>query len=353
MSFLTKTTGQAGRILRRLSRSEDSFLVLAVLAMVGLFTVLSPRGVFMTSGNLRNIALDTSQIVILAAAAAFVIIAAGLDLSVGSVVVFSAVVAGKTMVAVSGTPGGATGNIYPNLALGITAGILAALAGGAAWGFFNGFISVKWNVPPFITTLGTLGMALGVAQVITGGLNVAGVPIQLQSSFGGALAFGVLPWLVVVATIVVGILWMVLAKTRYGLRTKAIGSNLEAARRSGFNVDRHIISLYVLMGFAAGIVGVFDVARFNTATVFGHTQDNLLAIAAVVIGGVSLFGGRGRMGGVVIGAFIPTILRNGFVIMGVQPFWQNVAIGAFLIIAVYVDQIRRRRALMRPIGAPG
>jgi ribose transport system permease protein len=145
---------------------------------------------------------------------------------------------------------------------------------------------------------------------------------------------------------VVSVLGVVLAKTRYGLRTYAIGSSLEAARRSGMKVDRHVISLYVMMGLLAGIVGFLDVARFDTASIFAHTQDNLVAISAVVIGGVSLFGGRGRMVGTVLGCFIPTILRNGFILMNVQPYWQNVAIGAVLIIAVYIDQVRRRRLPM-------
>ena len=105
-----------------------------------------------------------------------------------------------------------------------------------------------------------------------------------------------------------------------------------------------MLTLYTLMGLLAGIVGVMDVSRFATASIAAHTQDNLAAIAAVVIGGTSLFGGKGRMGGTVIGALIPAILRNGFILMDVQPFWQNVAVGAVLIVAVYIDQERRRRA---------
>ena len=144
----------------------------------------------------------------------------------------------------------------------------------------------------------------------------------------------------------VGVLWVVLAQTRYGLRTYAIGANAEAARRAGVNVRRHTASLYILMGVLAGIVGFMDLARFDTASIAAHTQDNLAAIAAVVIGGTSLFGGKGRMSGTIIGAFIPAILRNGFILMDVQPFWQNVAVGTVLIIAVYIDQVRRRRQLL-------
>ena len=139
-------------------------------------------------------------------------------------------------------------------------------------------------------------------------------------------------------------LWVVLSQTRYGLRTYAIGALAEAATRAGINVRRHTLTLYALMGLLAGIVGVMDVSRFATASIAGHAQDALAAIAAVVIGGTSLFGGRGRMGGTVIGALIPAMLSNGFIIMDVQPYWQNVAVGAVLMLAVYVDQERRRRA---------
>lgn len=344
MSSMADLWRASSSAVRRVARLEGAFLVLVVLAMFVLFTFTSPDGAFLSYRNLRNIALDTSEIVILAAGEAFIIIAAGLDLSIGSMVIFCAVVSGKVMVAVSGSPEQVVADIYPRLGLGIVAGLATALLAGLAWGFFNGYVHQRWGVPPFIVTLGTLGMALGLAQVISRGVNVANVPTQIQTSFGAAEMFGAIPWLVVVAAAVVAILWVVLAQTGYGLRTYAIGSNLEAARRAGINVRWHVISLYVLMGLLAGVVGFMDLARFSTATVFGHTQDNLLAIAAVVIGGVSLFGGRGKMSGVILGAFIPTILRNGFILMGVQPYWQNVTIGAFLIVAVYVDQARRSRA---------
>jgi ribose transport system permease protein len=318
-----------------------AWIVLILVGLIVVFTVLT-EGTFLTAENFRNLALDTSEILILAAGMTFIIIAAGLDLSVGSLVVFTSVVAAQLMADVGGEtqPNGLV--TYPDLALGLTVGI-AALLSGAGWGLLNGFVGVKARVPPFIVTLGTLGMALGFAQVITGGLNVSNVPPQLQEFFGLGEMFSIIPWPVVVAAVIVGVLWSVLSRTRYGLHTYAIGSNLEGARRAGINVDRHVISLYVLMGALCGVVGVIDVARFNTASIAAHTQDNLAAIAAVVIGGTSLFGGSGRMLGTVVGAFIPSILRNGFILLDVQPYWQNVAVGAVLIVAVYLDQLRRRQ----------
>jgi ribose transport system permease protein len=316
---------QLRELAARFFKLESALLVAILGAMIVIFTILSPSGEFFSSGNIRSIALDTSEILVLSAGEMLIIVAAGLDLSIGSVVVFSSVVGAKTLVALSGSPAQVAQFTYPHLAL------------------VNGLLTAKWGVPPFIVTLGTLSVAVGLAQVITGGLNVPNIPPALQNSYGSGQLFGI-PWLVWTAIIVVGILWVLLELTRYGLHTYAIGASPEAARRAGINVRLHTISLYGLMGLLAGIVGVMDVARFDTASIFAHTQDNLTAITAAVIGGTSLFGGRGRMLGTVIGAFIPATLRNGFVLIGVEPFWQNVALGSVLITAVYIDQMRRRRA---------
>jgi ribose transport system permease protein len=273
----------------------------------------------------------------------FIIIGAGIDLSVGSLVVFGSVAFAEVMTRIAGT-GGPLGGTAHHLGLAIAVGILAALASGTGWGLFNGYLIGYRGIPAFVVTLGSLGIALGLAQVITSGVNVAGVPFELQTSLGSGKAFGEIPWLVLLAAGVVVVLWIVLAQTRYGLRTYALGASLEATQRAGINVRRHTLSLYALMGLLTGVVAVMDVARFDTASIAAHTQDNLAAIAAVVIGGTSLFGGKGRMSGTIIGALIPAVLRNGFILMGVQPFWQNVAVGAVLVLAVYVDQERRRRA---------
>ncbi len=136
---------------------------------------------------------------------------------------------------------------------------------------------------------------------------------------------------------------IVLAQTRFGRYTYAIGSNMEGARRSGVNVDRHLIKVYALAGTLSGLAGYMALARFGTTSISGHSTDNLNAIAAVVIGGTSLFGGIGTILGTVFGVFIPVVLQNGFVIVGIQPFWQQVAVGAVLIGAVYLDQLRRAR----------
>jgi ribose transport system permease protein len=324
------------------TRFENLWIGLILLGLIVLFGLLSPSGTFLTVENFRNIVLDASELLILAAGMTYLLIAAGLDLSIGSIVIFCSVVAAKLMVRFSGTSQQILNFHYPHLTLGLVVGITVCVLCGAGWGLFNGIVIVRLGVPPFIATLGTMGIALGLAQVLSGGLNVPNVPIPLQNFFGLGSMLGVVPWPVVVAVAVVGLLWIVLARTRFGLRTYAIGANAEAARRSGINVRLHLISLYVLMGVLSGIVGVIDIARFDTASISAHSVDVLAAISAVVIGGTSLFGGRGSMSGTIIGVFIPVVLQNGFVIVGVQPFWQNVAIGSVLIAAVYLDQMRRR-----------
>ncbi|HEY7606120.1 MAG TPA: ABC transporter permease, partial [Actinomycetes bacterium] len=252
------------------------------------------------------------------------------DLSVGSVLVFSGVIAAKVMLAIGGGGWDA-----------IAAGLVAGLVAGTAWGVVNGVLITKARVPPLIVTLGTLGMALGSALLITGGIDVRGVPLQLTTTIGIGQLAGI-PYVVIIAAVVTAVGAVTLSMTRFGRYTYAIGSNAEAARRAGINVDRHLIKVYALSGFLAGMAGMVSLARFATTTIGGHSTDNLAAIAAVVLGGTSLFGGIGTVLGTVVGVFIPAILQNGFVILGVQPFWQQVAVGAVLIVAVYIDQLKRR-----------
>jgi ribose transport system permease protein len=338
------STALPARLLRGLVERESAFLLVLLAGICLAFTLLTPSGTFLSTLNATNVALDTAEILVLAAGMTYIIIAAGIDLSIGSLVVFSSVAFAELMTKITGT-GGAFGGDQPrHLGLAIGVGVAASLGAGLGWGIVNGYLIGYRGIPAFVVTLGTLGVALGVAQVWTAGINVGGVPFSLQTTLGSGKLFGRIPWLVILAAAVVAVLWIVLSQTRYGLRTYAIGSSLDAAKRAGINVRFHMLTLYALMGLLAGVVGVMDVSRFATASIAAHTQDNLAAIAAVVIGGTSLFGGKGRMGGTVIGALIPAILRNGFILMDVQPFWQNVAVGAVLIAAVYVDQERRRRA---------
>jgi ribose transport system permease protein len=189
-------------------------------------------------------------------------------------------------------------------------------------------------------------MSLGAALVISGGVDEREVPFKLITTIGTGRAFNnQVPWLVLIAFAVAIVFGIILAATRFGRYTYAVGSNEEAARRAGVPVDRHLLKVYALAGTLAGLAGFLSLARFSTTTIGGHDTDNLQSIAAVVIGGTSLF--VGTMLGTVFGVFIPAVLQNGFVIVGVNPFWQNIAVGAVLIGAVYLDQLRRRSQYQR------
>lgn len=319
----------------------SSLLILGILTfLIVVFTILNGTA-FLNFGNFVNIAVDASVLLLLAVGMTFVIITAGIDLSVGSVLVLSSVVGGQVMVALSGTDAQVQNYQFPNQVIGIPAGIAAGILTGLACGLVNGLLITRLKMQPFIVTLGTLGIGLGLAQILTGGVNVRYVPTAIQTQIGTKEIFGFLPVPVLISLVVATIAGVVLARCGFGRYTYAIGSNAEAARRVGIDVDRHLLKVYALSGLLAGLAGILDLARFNTTSIGAHATDNLASISAVVIGGTSLFGGLGTVVGSVVGTFIPAVLRNGFIIQGVQAFWQEVAVGVVLILAVFVDQRRR------------
>ena len=315
---------------QRIATGSTTWIILILAAMLVVFSVLEPES-FATVNNFRNLATNAAILLVISVGMTFVIITAGIDLSVGAVLVFAGVVSAKAMNGMGGEGAGV-----------LLVGVLVALAAGAAWGVLNGLLITKARVPPLIVTLGTLGMALGLSLIITNGVDIREVPPKLVTSIGVGRLGGEIPWLVVIAAGVAVVFAVLLASTRFGRHTYAIGSNEEAARRAGIAVDRHLILVYGISGLLSGLAGYMSLARFATTTLGGHATDNLQAIAAVVLGGTSLFGGVGTVLGTVVGVFIPAVLQNGFVITGVEPFWRDVAVGAVLIAAVYLDQLRRR-----------
>ena len=329
----------AGR-RRTIPGLSSAFIFVILAGLVIAFSIVEGTA-FLSAENFVTIAEDASELLLLAVGVTFVIITAGIDLSVGSILVLSSVIAAQTMVALSGTPEQVRNYQFPNQEVGIPVGIAAGLLVGLACGFINGLLVTKLKLTPFIATLGTLGVFLGTAQILSGGTNVPYVPTAVQSEIGTRDLLGFLPVPIAIGLVVVIVAILALHLTQFGRYTYAIGSNAEAARRVGINVDRHLLKVYTLSGFLAGLAGIIDVARFNTASVGAHTLDNLAAISAAVIGGTSLFGGIGTIVGTLVGTFIPAVLRNGFIIAGVQAFWQEVAIGIVLLLAVYIDQRRR------------
>jgi ribose transport system permease protein len=318
------------------------WIVFFLLGLILYFWITTPGHVFLHAENLKNIGLDTSEVILLAIGETFVIVTAGIDLSVGGILVFAGVAGGTVMVKLSGTHAQTSNLIFPHDVRGILIGAVVTIAAGSAWGFLNGALVTRLRLPPFIVTLGTLGMSFGAADLLSGGTNLSSIPTRFQDTFGNGSIGGIYVPVLVAAGIVI-IAYVALRRTRFGLYTAAIGSNEEGARRAGVNVDWHLIKVYTLTGFLCGVAALIDIARFGTENLSAHNTDNLNAIAAVVIGGTSLFGGVGTIIGTVVGAFIPTVLQNGFVINGIDPFWQEVLVGATIIVAVYIDQVRRRR----------
>ncbi|GAC1324294.1 MAG: ABC transporter permease [Chloroflexota bacterium] len=342
-SEIEAPAAQRSATRRVLLAAANFWILFFLLALVVYFTITTPNHAFFQTSNFKNIALDTSEVILLGIGETFVIVTAGIDLSVGGMLVFSGVAGGLVMLHFSGTTAQTSALQYPHAGTAVPLGIAVALLAGLGWGLLNGLLITRLQLPPFIVTLGTLGMSFGGADLLTGGTNLASVPTNFQNSVGNGTIFGLyVP--VIIALIAVVVAHVVLTQTRFGRYTAAIGSNADGALRSGVNVNFHLVKVYGLTGLLCGLAGALDLARFGTENLSAHNIDNLNAIAAVVIGGTSLFGGVGTIVGTLIGAFIPTVLQNGFVINQVDPFWQEVLVGATIIIAVYLDQWRRRRS---------
>jgi ribose transport system permease protein len=320
--------------VQRIAAVSTFWIALVLVALCVLFSVLRPDA-FPTLFTLQTLLIEASVLLVLAVGMTFVIITAGIDLSVGSVLVFSGVVAAQLMEALSGGDASDAG-------VGVVLlGLVAALAGGGVWGLVNGLLVARARIPPLIVTLGSFGAALGAAQLITDGVDVRTVPRVLRDGLGFGQTAQVPHMVALAAVVTLAGAWL-LHTTRFGRRTFAVGSNAEAARRAGIPVRGHLVRVYTGVGLLSGLAGFMSLAYFGTTTISGHSTDNLNAIAAVVLGGTSLFGGVGTVFGTVIGVFIPAVLTKGFVIIGVQQFWQPVAISAVLVAAVWFDQVRRR-----------
>ncbi len=346
----TRTPGTRPALLvRRVARSSNLYILLVEVFLIAFFGLVSTNHVFLGSTNLVNIAWDTAETLLLAIGETFVIITAGIDLSVGTVLMVSGVAASWVMATTAGTPTQVTNGEFPHAGVAIALAIPVGLACGVVFGAINGVLIARLRLPPFIVTLGTFSVANGLGDLISaaGAAKQAAIPTApdvYTNTFGsGNLALG-LPTLVVVSAVLAVVAHVLLTRTLFGRRTFAVGSNLEGSRLAGVPVNRQLIMVYVLAGFMSGLAGLFDLARFHTVDIQGHSLDNLNAIAAVVIGGTSLFGGTGSIIGTVIGAFIPVTLSYGFTILGFSSFWQLVAVGVIIIAAVLIDQLRRQRS---------
>jgi len=322
-------------LTKRLAGANSLWIGLVLVALIAVFGVINPSQI-LNLVNLQNLLIETSVLLVLSVGMTFVIVTSGIDLSVGSVLVFSGITSALSMNAMSG--GDST---HAGWGVVIVGG-LVAVASGAAWGFVNGWLIAKAKIPPLIVTLGSFGAALGAAELLTNGSDVRSVPDTLANSLGFGTLLGGIPTMVIFAAAVTAVGAWLLATTRFGRHTYAIGSNEVAAQRTGISVTRHLVLVYVLAGGLAGLAGFMSLAHFTTTTLTSHSTDNLNAIAGTVLGGTSVFGGVGSVIGTVIGVFIPAVLTKGFTIIGVNVFWQPIAVAIVLVSAVWFDQNRRR-----------
>jgi ribose transport system permease protein len=324
---------------RRLIANPVMMTFFFLIVTMVIFSVLAP-GTFNTVSNIQLLALNVAILTVVSVGTTFVIATAGIDLSIPSGIVLGEVFAVKALSMIqvgSGTavevPADQTKLWY------ILAALAASLLAGLILGLINGFTVGYLRIPPMLATLGTLGAGLGIALLMQNGVNIATYALNPVAT--GQLIPG-LNNLILIGLIVVVIGYVGMHLAVFGRHTLAIGSSEEAARRVGLNVERHLMKVYVVGALASGLGGFLSVAYFSTTSVAGHSTDNLSAITAVALGGTSLFGGIASIIGTLIGVWIPAVLQNGFIIIGVQPYWQMVAVGVVLILAIYADQLRRR-----------
>ena len=300
----------------------ESLIVLIALATI--MAILSPY--FLSVSNFMNILLATSTIGVLAIAATYVLSSGGLDLSLGSVLGLSGVVGAAVAV---------------KLGMPTPLAVLATIGAGAAAGLINGLIITRAFVPAFIVTLGMLGIARGLALVLSDGRVIYGLP-KAMVYLGQGRPLGI-PMPVIIFLLTAFVMHVLLAYTRYGRHTLAIGDNENAARTAGINIERHRLTLYTLSGALAGLAGLLFATRINSGDPTAGITYELTAITAAIIGGTNLFGGRGSILGTMIGALIMGVLQNGLNLLAVQSYYQQMAIGAVLILAVFIDQWQVRK----------
>ena len=297
--------------------------ILPILVIICiLFAFLSPN--FLTGGNIVNILRQASINIVLATGMTFVILTGGIDLSVGSILAVSAVVALLV-------------SLLPALSW---AAVPAALLAGLLLGLLNGALITFLDVPPFIVTLGSLTALRGVAFLVAKGTTL--INRDINFAWVGNTYIGPFPWLVIIALLTVIVSWFVLRQTVLGVQIYAVGGNERAARLTGIKVNRVLLFVYGISGLLAGLAGIMSASRLYSASGIVGQGYELDAIAAVILGGTSFTGGIGTIGGTLLGALIIAILNNGLTLLNLSYFWQLVVKGLVIILAVTIDRLRRR-----------
>ena len=351
---------RAQRVILFLSRIWAwLFLALLILFFVAAVPLSTGGAVnFLTVRNSQNILVAIIPVLLLGLGQTFVIIAAGIDLSVGWVMSLASVLSALALR--SAFDGGMP--LFPSVLI----GLMAAIGGAGAVGLVNGVIIAKLKVPAFIVTLGTSFIVRGIAYLMSENTTVIGLPAGIRAYGNDALLYyisgargglyvlhrpevsgellrrmdAILPYPVVVTAFVVAWAIFLLHRTQFGRHVYAIGGSMDAAVRSGIPVDRRVITIYILSAATSGIAGFLSTLRFTAGSAVIGDPLLLSSIAAVIIGGVSLFGGAGTVIGTVIGALIIAVLTTGLVMLNVEAFWQFIVVGTVVIVAVLIDQSR-------------
>lgn len=300
-------------------------ILLALIAEAALFALLSPH--FLTAENILNVSLQTSITAIIAAGMTFVILTGGIDLSVGSLVALVGIIAASTARVVTPAP------------LGVAAALAAGVAAGAVSGWLSGIAVTRFRVTPFIATLAFMTVWRGLAFILTDGRPVWELPPEFTTPGGGRLAGVPVPTIIMVAVFVSA--HVLLVRTRFGRHVFAVGGNADAARLAGIPVAGILRRVYVLCGALTALSGVLLASRLSSGQPNAGIMYELDAIAAVVVGGASLTGGRGSIAGTFIGAMLIGILRNGLNLLDVNSYVQQVIVGAVILLAVMFDTPRK------------
>jgi len=306
---------------KNIFRYWDNFGTLVIFFfMLILIAIPAPTDKFLSGRNILQIATQSATTILIANGEFFAILLAGIDLSVGSMMGLTGMVTAQMMVA----------GISP-----VWAVLLGCILGGALLGFINGALVNLTKVHPFIITLGTLSVYRGITMVISGGRPVFGFPNEFKMAF--SVTKSGFPMAVIVALSVSVVMWFITSKTIFGRNLYALGGNKEAAWYSGINVNIHILLAFTISGICAGMGGAVMIARLGAAEPLGGLGSELSAITAAIIGGTSFFGGRGKIPNVVIGGCIIGLISNGLNMIGVSTYYQQIAMGSMLVIAVSLD----------------
>jgi rhamnose transport system permease protein len=304
-------------------RARELGIVLALAALVAVTAVVNPR--FLSGQSIRDLVLAAAIVIVLAVGQSVVVITRNIDLSVGSVLGLSAFAVGSLLQAVPGVP--------------VVVALLVGPAFGSVCGLLNGVLVRFGNVPALVVTLGTLYVFRGIGFFWAGGrqINADELPPGFLA-FGTATVLGV-PWLILIALVVVVVAGLFLRTYRSGRELYAMGSNPEAARLAGIPVGRRILVAFVVSGALAGLAGVLFAARFGTIDAAAGTGYELNVVAAVVVGGVAVFGGSGTIWGAAIGALLLTTIGSALPVLGIDQFWQQAIVGALILLAIGTDRL--------------